>query len=170
MKTRTTALFILLFGITSLSLAQQDTTWQKWNWLVGDWVGEGSGAPSDGGGWFSLKPDLDGKVLTRKNHSEYPATKDKPKIVHDDLMIVYLDYAGQPGKAVYFDNEGHVIDYAISYLEKSIIFTSGKVQNMPVFRLSYTSLDKETIEVKFEMSRDGETFLTYTEGKCTRKK
>ncbi len=170
MKDSFISLFILLLGISSLSLAQQDTTWQKWNWLVGDWTGEGSGTPGNGEGWFSLKPDLDGKVLIRKNHSEYPATTDKPKTIHDDLMVVYLDYAGQPAKAVYFDNEGHTINYAISYLEKSIVFTSGKVQNKPVFRLSYTSLGKETVDVKFEMSRDGETFQTYTEGKCIRKK
>ena len=85
-------------------------------------------------------------------------------------MIVYLDNAGQPGKAIYFDNEGHTIDYAITYREKSIIFASNKVQNMPVFRLTYVSLDKNTVDVKFEMSRDGENFLTYTQGKCTRKK
>jgi hypothetical protein len=170
MKTTIMALAILLLGLTSISLGQQDTTWQKWNWLVGDWVGEGSGTPGQGGGWFSLRPDLDRKVLIRKNHSEYPATKDKPKIIHDDLMIVYLDYAGQPSKAIYFDNESHTITYALTYLEKSIIFTSSKAQSMPVFRLSYNSLDKETIGIKFEMSRDGETFQTYTEGKCTRKK
>lgn len=170
MKTTILALAILLLTSTSMSSGQQDSTWQKWNWLVGDWIGEGSGAPGQGSGWFSLQPDLDRKVLIRKNHSEYPATKDKPRIIHDDLMIVYLDNAGQPSKAIYFDNESHTINYAITYLEKSIIFTSSKAQNIPVFRLSYTSLDNETIGVKFEMSRDGETFRTYTEGKCTRKK
>lgn len=160
----------ILFSVTSMSFGQQDTTWQKWNWLIGDWVGEGSGKPGQGGGAFSLWPDLDGKILVRKNHSEYPATKDIPKIIHDDLMVVYLDYTGQPGKAIYFDNENHTINYGITYRDKSIIFTSTKIQNMPVFRLTYVSVDKEAISVKFEMSRDGETFQMYTEGKCTRKK
>ena len=169
MKMKLRALLISFFCMTSFSLAQQDTTWQKWNWLVGNWAGEGSGTPGNGGGWFSLQPDLGGKVLVRKNHSEYPATINRPKVVHDDLMIIYLDHAGQPANAIYFDNEGHTINYAITYLEKSIIFTSVKVQNMPVFRLSYTSLDTETIDVKFETSRDGKTFQTYTEGRCTRK-
>lgn len=170
MKTTINALAIVLLGITSMSFGQQDTTWQKWNWLVGDWVGEGSGAPGQGGGWFSLQPDLNGKILVRRNHSEYPAKKDKPAISHDDLMIVYLDHAGQPDKAIYFDNESHTINYAITCLEKSIVFTSNKVPSMPVFRLTYAPLDKDTLSVKFEMSQDGESFRTYTEGKCTRKK
>jgi hypothetical protein len=60
-----------------------------------------------------LQPDLGGKILVRKNHSEYPAAKDKPKTVHDDLLIVYRDAAAQPGKAIYFGNEAHTIEYAV---------------------------------------------------------
>jgi hypothetical protein len=170
MKTTIMTLALALLLLTSISFGQQDTTWQKWSWLTGDWVGQGSGTPGQGGGWFSLKPDLGGKILVRRNHSEYPAKEYKPEIVHDDLMIVYLDNSGQPGRAIYFDNEGHIINYAIAYRGKSIAFTSDKVQNMPLFRLTYASLENDTINVRFEMSKDGETFLTYTEGKCTRKK
>jgi len=170
MKTAIMALAIGICGLSSKSYGQQDTTWQKWNWLIGDWVGEGSGVPGQGGGWFSLQPDLGGKILMRKNHSEYLATKDKPEIIHDDLMIVYLDNAGQPAGAIYFDNEGHVINYAIAYRERSIIFTGNRVQKMPVFRLTYAPLANDSIAVKFEMSGDGNTFRTYTEGKCIRKK
>jgi hypothetical protein len=162
--------FVLIFcGVTSLSFGQQDTTWSRWNWLIGEWVGEGSGTPGQGGGWFSFQPDLDKKILVRKSHSEYPATTNKPKIIHDDLLIVYPDSAGQPGKAIYFDNESHIINYAITYAEKTIILTSGKVQNTPFFRLTYVSLDSETIDVKFEISFDGKTFKTYIEGKSKKK-
>ena len=170
MKSTVMATTLLLLLLPSMSFGQQDTTWQKWNWLIGEWVGQGSGTPGKGGGWFSLQPDLDGKILVRRNHSEYPATKEKPETIHNDLMIVYLENAGQPGKAIYFDNESHIINYAIAYRDKWIVFTSNKVPNMPVFRLTYSSLGGDTIGVKFEMSRDGETFMTYTEGKCTRKK
>lgn len=170
MKTQIVALSIALLCMTTTSFGQQDTTWNKWDWLVGDWVGEGSGMPRQGGGWFSLQPDLDGKILVRKNHAEYPATNSKVQMTHDDLMIVYLDYAGKPSKAIYFDNENHVINYAITYSEKSIVLTSDKIQNFPIFRLTYISLDKETISVKFEMSQDGEKFQTYVEGRCSRKK
>jgi hypothetical protein len=33
-----------------------------------------------------------------------------------------------------------------------------------------TLLDNETVDTKFEMSRDGENFYTYIEGKCKKVK
>ncbi len=170
MKTQIVALSIALLCMTTTSFGQQDTTWNKWDWLVGDWVGEGSGMPGQGGGWFSFQPDLDGRILVRKSHSEYPATNNRAQITHDDLMVVYLDNAGKPSKAIYFDNEDHAINYAITYSEKSIVLTSDKIQNSPIFRLTYISLDKEAISVRFEISQDGEKFQTYVEGRCSRKK
>jgi len=163
-------LAIFLFVFSSISYGQQDTTWQKWNWLSGAWVGEGSGKPGQGTGEFSFKPDLDGKIFVRRNHSVYPATRDKPELIHEDLMIVYLDNEQRPTRAIYFDNENHTINYTISYPEKAIVFTSNKLPDMPVFRLTYVSLDDETIRVTFEISQDGRIFQTYTEGRCIRKK
>ena len=46
--------------------------------------------------------------------------------------------------------------------------TSEKIPNVPVFRLSYMWLDTGSVNIKFEMSQDGQTFTTYTEGKCTK--
>ena len=161
---------VYLLSFVSISFGQQDTTWNKWNWLDGDWVGEGSGSPGQGTGWFSFLPDLNGKIMLRKSHSEYPATMNKPEIIHDDLMVVYLDNANQPDKAIYFDNEGHTINYTITYSDTAIVFTSNKTRSALVFRLTYIQLDKKTVDVKFEMSQDGEKFVTYTEGKCRRKK
>jgi hypothetical protein len=157
---------IVLTGFLSVCFGQQSSgTWDKWNWLTGEWMGEGSGQPGQGGGTFSFKFDLDQKVLVRKSHSEYPASENKPRIIHDDLMIVSLDYFGAPTKAIYFDNEGHTINYTVTYSDKSIILTSDKIPNVPVFRLTYTLLDKEIVDTKFEMSQDGEKFMTYIEGK-----
>ena len=170
MKKPIIALAAVLLSFPSISSGQPDTTWQKWQWLIGEWVGEGSGNPGQGSGVFSLQPDLDRKILIRKNHYEYSATGETARRIHDDLMIVYREGAGEPRKAIYFDNEGHTILYAITYHPGSIVLTSDKVPNMPVFRLSYAAPENDTIRVKFEMSRDGETFVTYTEGKCTKKK
>jgi len=169
MKTTVMTLAICLLSLVSISFAQQDTTWNRWNWLVGEWGGEGSGAPGQGTGWFSFLPNLNGKIMLGKSHSEYPATKDKPETFHDDLIVVYLDNANQPDKAIYFDNEGHTINYTITYSDQAIVFTSDKAQNAPVFRLTYILLDKETVDTKFEKSQDGKKFLTYIEGRCRRK-
>lgn len=163
-------LTIALLGILTTSYGQANSTWEKWSWLMGEWAGEGNGQPGQGGGIFTFKTDLDQKILIRKSHSEYPAAGTNPKVIHDDLMIIYPDYKGTPAKAIYFDNEGHTINYSITYGDKSIAFTSDKIPNVPIFRLTYTLLEKETVNTKFEMSQDGEKFSTYVEGKSKRTK
>jgi hypothetical protein len=163
-------LSIVLLVITTIAYCQKDSTWIKWEWIMGDWHGEGSGQPGQGGGTFSFSPDLDNKILVRKSHSEYPATESKPFIIHNDLMVVYSDNSGALSKAIYFDNENHTINYSITGSDSSIVFTSDKIKNLPVFRLTYTLLENETINTKFEMSRDGENFMTYIEGKSKKVK
>jgi hypothetical protein len=159
-----------LFVMTITCFGQQSSTWDKWTWLIGEWKGEGGGQPGQGGGNFSFKFDLDKKIIVRKSHSEYPATENKPKVIHDDLMIIYLDNTANPTHAIYFDNEGHIINYTITYSDKSVILKSDKIANNPIFRLTYTFLDKNIINTKFEMSQDGEKFMTYIEGKSKRTK
>jgi hypothetical protein len=161
---------LAIIGLIGTCFGQQNSNWNKWNWLMGNWVGEGTGQPGQGGGTFSFKHDLDKKILVRKSHSEYPATTGKKQVIHDDLMVVYMDYSGYPGKAIYFDNEGHTINYSISYPEKSIVFTSEKMPNVPVFRLTYSLLDDASVNTKFETSQDGQKFMTYIEGKSKKTK
>lgn len=161
-------LTIGLFTLISGCFGQQNSTWTKWTWLIGNWKGEGNGEPGKGSGVFSFKTDLNDKILVRKAHSVYPGAAGKPSIVHDDLLIVSLDYTGNPSKAVYFDNEGHTINYTITYSDKAIVFVSDKIPSVPTFRLTYTSLDNDTVNTKFEMSQDGVKFMTYVEGKSKR--
>src|SRR5262249_44579660 len=68
--------------------------------LQGQWSAEG--------GSFILRPELDGKVLVRHNKSGR----------HEDLMVIY------GSRADYWDNEGHVIHYAVTADGKSAVFLS----------------------------------------------
>ncbi|MFT3738412.1 MAG: hypothetical protein QM786_06610 [Breznakibacter sp.] len=153
-----------IFTLTLPCFAQQSPGWEKWDWLLGQWQGEGNGRPGQGSGRFSFEFGLDNKIIVRKSHSEYPATENKPQIVHDDLMIVYSNATGNPPKAIYFDNEGHTINYTINYADRAIILTSDSIPHVPLFRLTYTLQDNGTVLTKFEMSRDGVEFMTYVEG------
>ena len=164
MKSKLLSAILFLSSLTSV-FAQQPASWEKWAWLIGEFQGEGSGQPGQGGGTFSFAFDLDKNIVVCKSHSEYPATNNKPLIVHNDLMIVYPDYTGNPSKAIYFDNEGHTINYSITYPDQSIVMTSNKIANVPIFRLTYTLLNDGMVNTKFEMSQDGEKFMTYIEGK-----
>jgi hypothetical protein len=164
------------FMMLSVYSHAQPTTdhWAKWKNMMGDWVGEGAGQPGKGAGSFSFKPDLDGKILVRKNHAGYPAAQDKPAFQHNDLMIVYPGENGNPDKAIYFDNEGHVINYMVAFSEgdKKIVFTSDVIDKVPRFRLSYTFSNDDLVKIKFEFAPPGqpEAFSPYIEATASRKK
>src|SRR5258707_656283 len=86
----------------------------KWAALVGEWAGEGGGNPGNGSGTSSFQFDLQKQVLVRRSHSEYPASGGRPATVHDDLMVIYPG-TGQESRAMYFDNEGHAIEYTAAW-------------------------------------------------------
>ena len=160
--------FLLSFALVatlSICYSQNVPDWNKWSWLIGNWIGEGGGQPGQGNGTFSFSFDLDKNILVRKSHSEYPSTAKNPKTIHDDLMIIYINQNGEPDRAVYFDNEKHTIFYSVTFSDNSIILTSEKSDNSPIFRLVYSKLDKDTVNIRFEMSQDGFKFIPYVEGK-----
>jgi len=163
-------LTIALFGFIAICVGQENSKWDSWKWIIGEWIGEGSGQPGQGSGTFSFSFDLDNNIIIRKSHSEYPASESRPETIHDDLMIVYPDHQDSSYKAIYFDNEGHTISYTITFSDKSIIFTSDNIPNTPIFRLVYTLIDSETVNTLFEMSRDGDNFMPYIEGKSIKTK
>lgn len=169
MKINVVLIIIMLAAFTN-SHSQQNKAWTKWEFLMGEWTGEGSGMPGHGKGSFSFKTDLDGKILKRKSKSEYTSAENKTKNEHEDLMIIYLDENENPAQAIYFDNEGHTIKYSITYAEKSIVLLSERQKDAPVFRLTYTAVDSKTVDTKLEVAPDGENFKTYIEGKSVRKK
>jgi hypothetical protein len=127
--------------------------------------------PEKGSGSFSLTPDLDGKVLVRRNHADLPASNGRPAAKHDDLMVIYRD-AGKAVKAIYFDNEGHVIEYMVTTTpdKKSLTFLSDVGISSPRFRLMYTKGEGDTMSISFAIAQPGKpnAFKTYVQGKVGR--
>ena len=144
----------------------QSAVWTPFEWLAGRWTGEASGQPGQGSGWFAFTPDLQGGVLVRKSHSEYPAAGGRPAIIHDDLLVVYPE--GGATRAIYFDNEGHVIRYGVQAGPRQIVFLSEASAWAPGYRLSYFRLDAGRIRVRFEIAPPGKPFATYLESVCRR--
>jgi hypothetical protein len=157
----------------ALAPAQQSSAnldWSSLKFLTGKWVGEGTAETGQAGaGYCSFEPGLQGKVLVRKNHSEYPATNGRPAIVHDDLMIIYPDNARWLLRAFYTDNEGHVIHYTITASSdgKSAVFLGDAEAGVPRYRLTYTLNQPDHITVAFEMAPPGkpDEFQKFIEGK-----
>jgi hypothetical protein len=168
-------LLSLLFIVLSISTADAGSpndTWSALRALVGTWEGVGGGAPGAGGGEFSFKPDLGDQIIVRKNHTEYPAAEGRPAAIHDDLMIAYQDDSSRAVHAIYFDNEGHVINYAVESSPdgKTVTFLSDPQPGAPRFRLTYEMKANGEVSIIFSIAPPGkaESFKTYLEGKAKR--
>jgi len=147
--------------------------WAPLEYLLGDWVGEGGGQPGQGTGEFSFHPDLQNRVLVRKNYAAYPPTKDRPGFRHDDLMVIYREPDSALPRALYFDSEGHVIHYSVtaSSDQKTIEFVSDALPSSPRYRLTYVKTGSDTLTLRFEIAPPGkpDSFSTYIEAKAKRK-
>ncbi len=166
-------LVIFLFVLAQPLFAQKSMNgWEKWQYLMGEWKGEGSGQPGDGSGMFTLKPKLEGNILERKGKTEIAATPNKPAAVHEDVIIIYKNREGNPVKAIYFDNEKHVINYEITYSDSRIVLTSEATPGTPRFRLIYEKLEDKLMNTRFEMAMPNapEEFKMYIEGKSKKTK
>ncbi|MDP2208608.1 MAG: hypothetical protein Q8K98_07520 [Bacteroidota bacterium] len=162
---------LALFILTSVLSAQQtknNPNWDSWNFLLGEWIGEGGGDPGKGVGGFSFYLDLQKTILIRKNYAQYPATTDRPAFRHDDLMVIYKNKDNST-RATYWDNEGHVINYSTE--TNSVIFLSDLSPASPRFRLTYTKRGKDTLNILFEIAPHGkpDAFSKYIEATAHRK-
>ncbi len=158
--------------LPSQGLAPGADPWAGVRFLAGEWVGEGSGRPGEGSGTFSFRFDLDGRVLVRRDHSEYPASPGRPATVHDALMVVYPRPNGGGHAAVYFDNERHVIRYdvGVSADGGTVVFLSTPAPGSRRYRLTYERVGADEVEVTFEVAPPGEppAFKTYIAGRSRR--
>jgi hypothetical protein len=163
------AVLLLLSGGPFAKVQAKDDPWAPFGFLIGEWIGEGK----EGQGQFSLAPDLQGKVLVRRNHAELPAADGRPAGVHDDLMVIYKSPDGKSAKAIYFDSEDHVINYSVTLSDdkETLTFISGAAPGAPRFRLTYRKEAEDRVGIKFEIATPGkpEEFKMYLEGKARKK-
>jgi len=123
--------------------------------LLGHWQG---GDPDRGSsGEFTFAADLGGKVLVRRSHNESPQGR------HEDLMIVFPSPEGL--RAMYFDNEGHAINYAVTATNDYVELLSDEVPNQPRFRLRYDVRGRDELAIEFGIAMPGsQDFKHYTGG------
>jgi len=162
------ALFVMLdLSFSTIAQADQDGPWQALNFLEGTWAAnaQGGSAGAQSRGLYAFEYQLKHHVLSRVSKSPVsckgPATFD---CEHSDLLYIYQDADGQPLKAIYFDNEGHVIHYNVSTPDATtVIFLSDASGNGPQFRLMYQRKNL-TMFGKFQMRMPGqEEWKSYLE-------
>ncbi len=136
--------------------------WQRWRFLLGQWTGEGGGAPgrADAGG-CSFAIELNGNVLVRRNWLQVRATSDHPAMRHEDVLYVYPH--GEGWRAMYFDSEGHVHSYRGVADGRSATLESDPDMEGTRFRITYGSVaEKRTI--RFDICPRGGEFAEHVSG------
>jgi len=158
--------FIVLVLVSVCAMAQNShdaTDWKPLAFLIGSWQAKPTGNNVQGSGTYSFQPEMRGHFLVRHSETESckgPADYD---CQHQDILYVYQE-PGPIYKAIYFDNEGHVIHYTVTTpVPLSAVFLSDESTNAPQFRLSY-QLTGATMNGKFEIKPPGQAqFQTYLE-------
>ncbi len=134
------------------------TTWDSLTFLEGTWEAKTPATPSGpaASGTYSFRKELSGHILARHGGNDTckgPADFDCD---HHDLLYVFQDAPGQPLKAIYFDNEGHVIHYDVSApTQTTAVFLSSASAPGPQFRLVY-ELKDNAMAGKFQMRMPGQ--------------
>ena len=138
--------------------AQTPTTaprpsWKPLEFLIGAWDAKTQGglAGASSSGAYSFRLDLREHVLARHSATAGCAAPAAYDCEHADLLYIYPDAGGKSFKAIYFDNEGHVLYYDVSTpSDRLAVFLSDPAAPGPQFRLTY-ELKGSTMHGKFQM-------------------
>jgi uncharacterized protein YaiE (UPF0345 family) len=160
--------------VAALPLFGQDKPGENWKaleFLKGTWEAKTTenGAVKAAGS-YSFGAELGDHVLAR--HSTTSAGCQAPSSYdceHGDLLYVYQDAPGLPLKAIYFDNEGHVIHYDVTTPKPgTAIFLSEASHPGPQFRLVYernATVMSGKFQVKMPGQGDWKSYLEWSGAK-----
>jgi len=166
----------LILALVTLALlpgagsADAPDPWARWRFLLGEWVGLGEGGPGTGTGGSTFALELDGRILVRHNRADYPAAAGRAAFSHRDLLIVYPGTCDSLFHAIYFDNEGHVIQYGVRLPARGgrAVFDSEGPQPGPRFRLTYQLKADGGLETEFSVAPPGAELTRYVAGTLRR--
>jgi hypothetical protein len=144
--------------------AQPADPWQSLSFLQGSWEARtGAGSSAKVVGVYTFAKELKGHILSLHGVVADCTGPDSFDCQHSDLLYLYLDAPGQPLKAIYFDNEGHVIHYGISLPDPMTIVFLSEPGPGPRYRLTYHR-DGSMMFGKFQMQPPGQdTWTSYLE-------
>ena len=105
---------------------------------------------------YLFRRELKGHVLARRAVSTAACTGPAAfDCDHSDELIVFQDAPGQPLKAFYADNEGHVIHYVVSTPAPDDAVFLSEPTGGPRFKLEY-KLDHGVMAGKFQIQMPGQ--------------
>ncbi len=148
-----------LLIISSALHAQTSDHLKKLDFLLGEWTGIAAERDTQlgaGQGSFSFEPQLKQKIIMRRNSANYASG-----VQHDDLMVIYADAPNETPRAIYFDTEGHVIQYTLTFpAPNRVVFESDTSQPGPKYRLTYW-MEGGSLDGRFEIAAPASEYQTY---------
>jgi hypothetical protein len=148
-------------------------SWDQLQFLIGSWSSPVSGQPGQGvSGSTTFSYDLDKKVIVRKSRAEFaPEPGEAEGLVHEDLLVIYQQPGEPQFRAIYFDNEGHIIHYALTFPAKqpAVVFESEASETSPRARLIYETAADDTLVTEFFVAAPGGELLSHVKGTVKRK-
>ena len=169
--TRVFAALTMMLLVACPSVAAPDPL-AALNFLVGTWSATTSGGSANAtqSGSYTFARELKDHVLVRHGTAADCTGPANYDCSHGDILYVYTD-DGSSLKAIYFDNEGHVIRYDVTTpAEGTAVFLSPADSGKPQFRLTYT-LNGALMAGTFAVRPPGQTewrpYLTWSGAKQT---
>jgi hypothetical protein len=151
-------LLVTMAVLAQTAPSSSTSSWKSLSFLHGTWEAKVTGGQNvSSTGIYTFATELGDHILVRRSTND-PGCKGPVNFDcdHGDLLYVYQDAPGQPLKAIYFDNEGHVIHYDVSTPDATTaIFVSDSSQQGPQFRLTY-ELKGAVMSGKFQMRMPGQ--------------
>jgi hypothetical protein len=147
-------------------------SWDQLHFLIGSWSSPVSGKPGRGvSGSTTFSYELDKKIIVRKNRAEFaPQPGEKEDLVHEDLLVIYQQPGEPQFRAIYFDNEGHLIHYILSFPSKqpAVVFESELDETSPRARLIYEAGADDKLLTEFFVAVPGGELLSHIKGTMER--
>ena len=144
-----------MMPIAAQTAAAPAASWNALSFLEGTWEAKtGAGSATKVTGNYTFAKELKGHVLARHGSVAGCSGPETFDCEHGDLLYVFEDAPGAPLRAIYFDNEGHVLHYAVSAPAANTVVFLSEAGPGPRFRLTY-HLQGGVMEGKFEMQIPG---------------
>lgn len=148
--------------------SQKEDIWRPFEFLIGDWQGQGHGEPGTANYERQYRFIFNKKFIEIRNKSSWVPTPQNPQgEVHEDLGYISYDKARKTHVLRQFHIEGFVNQYALESIstDGKIVFISEAIENIPPgwrARETYQKLAEDQFSETFDLAPPDKGFELYS--------
>jgi hypothetical protein len=164
---------LLLFSLAIPTIGwgqtpKKEDIWQPFEFLIGDWRGQGHGEPGTANYERQVRFIFNKKFIEIKNKSAWAPTPQNPQgEVHEDLGYISYDKVRKTYVLRQFHSEGFVNQYTLVSIsaEGKIVFVSEAIENIPSgwrARETYQKIGDDEFSETFDLAPPDKGFALYS--------